>query len=152
VKVSSILEKKGNNCVRIDENSSLLEASEIMCQHKIGSLMVFDVDKVKSIVTERDIMTAVSKKLDLANTTVSSVMPKSLITCSKEHLLEEVMTLMVHNDSGHSIRHLPVIDENSQFMGIVSIIDVIELLLTETQFENQILKNYIKKWPDEASG
>jgi len=122
-----------------------------MCEHKIGSLMVFDGDNLKSIVTERDIMTAVSDKKDLATTTVGSSMPKNLITCELDHSLEQIMDLMINNDTGHRIRHLPAID-NGQFAGIVSIIDVIEQLLNESQFENQILKNYIKKWPEEASG
>jgi hypothetical protein len=35
-------------------------------------------------------------------------------------------------------------------VGIISIGDVIEALLTETQFENRLLKNFIKNWPDEG--
>jgi len=151
VKVSSILDKKGSASISITANDSLLEASKVMCKHKIGSLMVFDGDSLKSIVTERDIMTAVSNNHDLANTTVGSVMPKTLITCNSEPSLEEIMNLMIKNDTGHRIRHLPVLN-NGQFGGIVSIIDVIDQLLHESQFENQMLKNYIKKWPEEASG
>ena len=149
--VSSILEKKGNDCIRITENDSMLEASKVMCKHKIGSLVVFDDDKIKSIVTERDVMNAVGSDADLSSSKVAEFMPKNIVTCSSGHSLEQAMSMMMDNETGHRIRHLPVIDEG-EFAGIISIVDVVEQLLTESQFENQILKNYIKKWPEEAAG
>lgn len=128
----------------------MLEASKVMCRHKIGSLVVFEGDKMLSIVTERDIMIAVGREADLTKSTVSDFMPEDIITCTSENSLEQAMSLMMDNKTGHRIRHLPVID-NGKFEGIISIVDVVEQLLTESQFENQILKNYIKKWPDEAT-
>jgi CBS domain-containing protein len=44
------------------------------------------------------------------------------------------------------MRYLPVVDGNV-LQGVVSFHDVARAVLEEKQFENQMLKSYIKNWP-----
>ncbi len=55
---------------------------------------------------------------------------------------------MNNNDTGRRIRHLPVMN-GDKYVGMISIGDVVEVLLTKTEFENKLLKSYIQNWPDE---
>ena len=47
------------------------------------------------------------------------------------------------------MRYLPVTD-GEQLLGVISFLDVAKAVLEEQSFENKMLKNYIKNWPDES--
>ena len=47
------------------------------------------------------------------------------------------------------IRHLPVIDAE-KLLGVITFHDVAKACLNDVSFENQLLKRYIKQWPDEG--
>jgi len=48
----------------------------------------------------------------------------------------------------HHQRYVPVMD-GTTLMGVLSFLDVAKSVLEEQNFENKMLKNYIKNWPDE---
>lgn len=45
-------------------------------------------------------------------------------------------------------RYMPVMN-GEELMGVISFLDVAKAVLDEQGFENQMLKSYIKNWPDE---
>jgi len=146
--VSKILKKKGNTCQSTTPDTLLVDAVRVMMQGRIGSLVVMEDGKLVSIITERDVMHAVDKYgPDLGQVRVKDLMAKQLVTCSTKDSVDKIMDSMLHNSTKRRIRHLPVV-ENGELLGLISIGDVVEVLLTETRFENQLLKNYIKNWPD----
>ncbi len=150
MKVGHILNKKGDDNVSISKDESLIKAAAIMSERHIGSLIILDSGKPLSIVTERDIMLAVTRfGADFSTAKVSEVMAADLVTCSTESTLDQAMDMMIHNSTGHRIRHLPIVSESGEFAGVISIGDVVEALLTKTAFENKLLKSYIQNWPDE---
>jgi CBS domain-containing protein len=69
---------------------------------------------------------------------VGDVMTRSVVIGVPEDTIEYVMGIMTHN----RIRHLPVLEEE-RLVGIVSIGDVVNAQLRETEFENRLLKDYI---------
>jgi CBS domain-containing protein len=69
---------------------------------------------------------------------VREVMTKDLIVGVPDDSLDYVMGVMTKN----RIRHLPVMD-GKKLVGIVSIGDVVNAHLEETEFENRMLKDYI---------
>jgi CBS domain-containing protein len=149
MKIRHILEKKGSICHSIEPNQPLTDAVRLMTQHRVGSLLVMDQGRLISIVTERDVMWAAGNcESTLKNVKVRDVMAKQLVTCSPEDSLDHAMDLMTRNALKQRIRHLPVV-ESEALRGIISIGDIVHALLTETKFENKLLKSYIKHWPDE---
>ena len=58
------------------------------------------------------------------------------------------MNLMLDNETGKRIRHLPIMDEG-KLVGMATVTDLMKRLIQETEFENRIMKNYIQKWPEE---
>jgi len=149
MKVSSILKDKGKQFFSIEPGQLLCDAVELMMQHKIGSLIVLENGKLKSIVTERDVMGAVDKHKDKVGTIkVSDVMAPKLVTCCSDDDIARAMDLMTNNLTKRRIRHLPVVDAY-ELIGVISIGDIVHALLTETKFENRLLKNYIQNWPED---
>ncbi len=146
--VSHILNKKADASYSVTADQSLSEAVAMMAEHRIGSVVVLESGSLKSIMTERDVLMALGRGRDLSQVKVGEVMAPSLITCTADTSLDEAMDLMIHNDTGRRIRHLPVV-EGDECVGMLSIGDVVEALLTKKEFENKLLKNYIQNWPDD---
>jgi len=148
MKVGHVIGEKGVEQFCTTGNQSLTEAATLMSENRIGSLVVLEGEAIKSIVTERDVMMAVGRcQGEISAVKVEDVMAQMLITCDVNDTLDHVMDLMINNETGHRIRHLPAL-EDGRLAGVISISDVVEALLTKQEFENKLLKNYIKNWPD----
>ncbi len=92
------------------------------------------------IVTERDILKACAEKQSsLHKTVLRSVMNCDLITIAPDEKVSDVMGLM----TVCTIRHLPVVAEDGELKGIVSIGDVVKAQHAELSAENRFLKEYI---------
>lgn len=152
MKVSYLLKKKdGGGHVGIAPDQPLTDAVRLMMQHRIGSLVVMDGDRLLGIVTERDVMRATDDYLDrFRDVQVKDVMTPDPVVCDADIGVDEAMDTLLHNPTGNRIRHLPVVSDG-RLLGVISIGDIIEALLTETRFENRLLKHYIKNWPEEPT-
>ncbi len=149
LKVSHLLQNKSGESVSVTPDEPLIRAAEVMVENHIGSLVVYQENTLISIVSERDVMRTVGQYGDeISHIKVSDVMAKNLITCDIDDSIDEAMNKMLHNDTGSRIRHLPVL-QNGEFVGVISMSDIIETLLAQTKLENNLLKNYIQNWPDE---
>jgi len=146
--ISHLLKRKGDMLYTVTPRQRLTEAVEQMMGRRIGALLVVDETGAPiSIVTERDVMGAVDQHLNaLATLTVGEVMAPRLVTCAPEDPVDAVMDLMIDNPTGHLIRHVPVV-EAQRALGLVSMADIVKTLLTRTEFENRLLKSYIRNWP-----
>jgi CBS domain-containing protein len=77
---------------------------------------------------------------------VGSVMDKEPLTCTPKTDVNEVRRMMLE----HHVRYLPVMD-GSMLLGVISFFDVAKAVLEAQNFENQMLKAYIRDWPTEAA-
>jgi CBS domain-containing protein len=96
-------------------DDTLLEAARKMWKQQTGSLLVVDGDDLVGIITERDILKAVSVGTPLDDTRISEVMSKDVITVGPGTSLREAAKAMAER----WIRHLPVVD-NGKLVGVVS--------------------------------
>lgn len=120
--VQHILEKKGNEVVRVRDDANVLEAAQAMNARHIGALVVVRGEKVIGIFTERDVLNrVVALQRDPAATIVSEVMSSPVTVCSPETTRQECRAVM----KNRRVRHLPVVDEGT-LVGIVSIGDILE--------------------------
>jgi CBS domain-containing protein len=97
-------------------------AAQKMWDHDCGSLPVVDGEgKVVGMVTDRDIcMGAWSQGQPLAAIPVRNVMSKRVCSCRPEATEREVHGLMMEQ----RIRRVPVVDETSRPLGVVSLTDL----------------------------
>lgn len=149
--VSYLVRKKETaNHYDIGPGKPLTDAVHLMMQHRIGSLVVMDEGRLVGIVSERDVMRAADEHLDrFRDVQVKDVMTQDPVTCTPDMSVDEAMDTLLHNPTGNRIRHLPVMADG-QLVAVISIGDIVNALLTETRFENQLLKHYIKNWPEES--
>ena len=147
MQVSDILRVKGGTLFTVTPDSPLHEAVVAMSERDIGSLVVMEGGEVTGMLTFREVIQAVVKgNGSLGSTTVRSVMDKQPLTCTPETEIDEVRRMML----GRHARYLPVMDKRT-LMGVISFYDVAKAVVDGQDFENRMLKAYIRDWPvDEA--
>lgn len=144
--VSEILAIKGKVLYTVAPERSLAEAVEIMTEQDVGSVVVFEGGKMAGILTFREVLQAVHEGgAQWAQMPVRDAMISLPLTASPNMEMDELRRLMVD----HHQRYLPVMEGNT-LMGVVSFHDVAKAVLEEQSFENRMLKNYIRNWPQEA--
>ena len=118
--VSEIMEK---SVVILDESTSVSAAAEIMKTKGISSILVKDhhSDKIKGIVTERDILyRVVAEAKGTFKVSIGSIMSSPLVTIEKETQCIEAITIMRKK----GLRRLPVIDKE-KIVGIVTLMSLV---------------------------
>ncbi len=150
MRVADILRHKGSDVVTIEAHKTVYDAICKLNQHGIGALVVTGAGgEISGIITERDVLRECGEKCarsvespesegDLCASLVEDAMTKQLIIAVPNDELGYVMGIMTKN----KIRHLPII-EGEQLVGIVSIGDVVNAHVEETEFENRMLRDYI---------
>ncbi len=103
----------------IDADASIREAAKRMSEKGIGSLVVVKDGNVVGIVTERDLVRAIGEGVDL-DAPVSTIMTEDVYAITPETSVLKALEMM----RMHGVRHLPVVTENEDLVGIVSLRDL----------------------------
>ena len=137
--VAHIINEKGRDVVTIAPEASLTEVTAILAEKRIGAVLVVEKTAIRGIISERDIVRALSKFGSEALTKpASQCMTAKVVTCRPEDTINDVMQKMT---SGR-FRHLPVV-ENGALVGIVSIGDVVKRRIEDVQREADQIREYI---------
>lgn len=148
MKVRDILRFKGSALFTVSPDLLLQTAILVMDEHDIGSVVVMEYENLAGILTFREVIQALAKNHGATtNLHVRSVMNAEPLTCTMDTELDEVRRMML----GHHARYLPVID-GAVLMGVISFYDVAKAIVDSQDFENTMLKAYIRDWPQEDSG
>ncbi|HEY4076645.1 MAG TPA: CBS domain-containing protein [Rhizomicrobium sp.] len=141
MQVRHILRDKGRDVVAISCHANLLDAAQTLAERKIGALVVKDkAGALMGIISERDLVNAIAASGGAAlSETVESRMTCGPETCVESDSVESVMEAMTRG----RFRHVPVLDENEQLCGMVSIGDVVKTRIAETVSEAAALRDYI---------
>ena len=146
MKVHDILRVKGSTLFTVTPETGLQSAVLVMSDHDIGSLIVMEGDQLVGILTFREVIQALAKshgKLD--GLQVRSVMNERPLTCNMETEIDEVRRMMLVDHA----RYLPVVDQK-MLMGVISFYDVAKSVVEAQDFENTMLKAYIRDWPEDT--
>ena len=144
MKVSDILRVKGGTLYTITPEDSLADAAALMAERDIGSLVVISYGKVVGMLTFREVIEAVVKNGgSFGTTSVYRAMDPGPLTCTMETEMDEVRRMMLDRHA----RYMPVINQN-MLMGVVSFYDVARAVVDSQNFENKMLKAYIRDWPE----
>lgn len=147
MKVSDILRVKGSTLFTVTPEHRLHDAVDAMSEHDIGSLVVMDKGEVAGILTFREVIKAITKSSGtLGDALVGSTMDRHPLTCTPDTELDEVRRMML----GRHARYLPVMSQRT-LMGVISFYDVAKAVVDGQDFENKMLKAYIRDWPVEEA-
>ena len=143
MKVSDILRVKGGTLFTVSPDDALAEAVNTMADRDIGSLVVMERGDLVGMLTFREVILAVVKNGGaVGNTLVRGVMDDAPLTCAPETEIDEVRRMML----GRHARYMPVITQRT-LMGVISFYDVAKAVVDGQDFENRMLKAYIRDWP-----
>jgi CBS domain-containing protein len=123
----------------VPKTASVRQALKLMAERNVGAITVTDGEQMIGIFSERDYARKVSAtgncSLDMP---VKNLMTTEMITVNLGSTLEECMNLMIQ----WHIRHLPIMD-SGRLVGMVSMRDVVEALLSMKEDLINNLENYI---------
>jgi CBS domain-containing protein len=115
-----------------------------MAQNDIGSLVVMSHGLVVGMLSFREVIQAAVKNGgNFGATTVYRAMDPGPLTCTMETEMDEVRRMMLDRHA----RYMPVMD-NRMLMGVISFYDVARAVVDSQNFENKMLKAYIRDWPE----
>ncbi len=148
MQVSDILRVKGNTLYTAQPDQSLMDAVSFMAEKDLGSLVVIDKGLVTGMLSFREVI----KKIvvnggQVGASTVGDAMDGQPLTCTPTTEIDEVRRMML----GHHARYLPVLD-GTVLMGVISFYDVAKAVVDAQNFENKMLKAYIRDWPEKDEG
>jgi len=137
--VSQILKSKGEAVFTASPHETLQGAATMLHTRRVGAMVVMERDKVVGILSERDIVRAVSEQGGAAlSRPISDVMSRDVVFADPKETLDTLLERM----TDRRIRHLPVCRDD-RLIGIVSIGDLVKAKIAEAEAEAQNLKAYI---------
>ncbi len=143
MKVSDILRVKGNTLYTVGPDQALAEAVELMADKDIGSLVVMEHGDLVGMLTFREVIQCLVRNGGAVGITrVRTAMDDHPLTCTAETELDEVRRMMLDRHA----RYMPVM-ERRMLMGVISFYDVAKAVVDSQNFENRMLKAYIRDWP-----
>ena len=143
MQVSEILRVKGSRLETISPDGRAIDAVKSMAEHNLGSLVVLEKGKMVGMLTFHEILQALHDRNGmLGDMRVGEMMVRDPVSASPTMEVNDLRRTML--DSG--ARYLPVLEDDA-LIGVISFRDVAKAVLEEQDFENKMLKGYIKNWP-----
>jgi CBS domain-containing protein len=135
--IENILKRKGTNVATIAPEASIKRAADWLRAKNIGALVVTSEDAVLGLISEREIVHALSRYGETAGSMlVKDVMQYGVITVSPDESVIRAVYLMTQ----HRARHMPVL-RGGKLAGIISIGDVVKHRLDDLELETQVLRD-----------
>jgi CBS domain-containing protein len=143
MQVREILRVKGNRLLTIEPSGRAADAVRTMAEQNLGSLIVQEHGRMVGVLTFREILQALAKRGGaMGDVRVADIMVRDPVTAAPDMEVNDLRRAMLHSGA----RYLPVVHEG-KLLGVISFRDVAKAVLEEQDFENKMLKGYIKNWP-----
>ncbi len=140
MELSEIIASREGRLITVGVDEKIAEVTRTLAVERLGAVVVMDDDgKLAGIISERDIVRALNERgAGVQELGVSDLMTRSVITCTPENSIEDVMELM----TSHQIRHLPVVEADA-LVGVVNILDVVRSRLSEVETDYSVLRTFM---------
>jgi len=137
--VKHLLATKSSVIFSVENNTSVLEALQLMMKENVSALLIIENEQLKGIFTERDY----ARKIILQGrsskeTPISEAMTADLLTVGLNDGIDHCMQVMTRMH----IRHLPVMDDN-KVIGMISIGDLVRFVIEDQKKTIEQLESYI---------
>ncbi len=135
-----LIESKNKILASVSPDQSVLRALEVMAEYDVGALLVIDGKRLAGVFSERDYARKVILQGKASrHTKVSEVMTGKVFYVTQDSTIEDCMALMTEKH----IRHLPILDNEKNVLGVVSIGDLVKETISQQKFIIGQLENYI---------
>lgn len=143
--IREVLTVKGD-CANFATDPDALAADAVkrMVDNDVGSLLVMHDGELVGFITERDILRGLhARACSLTEVKVGALMEQEPVVASLDDSVDYARDAMTKSRTSHLI----VMDAD-KVVGVISFHDVARACLKEANFENTLLKRYIKNWPE----
>ena len=140
--VNQILSMKpSGDIITVAPSVTVADAIRLLSEKRIGAVVVSEDGKTPlGILSERDVVRELGKRgVDVLTLTVSDLMTKKLITCTTG---EDALAILERMTAGR-FRHLPVVGDSGEMVGLISIGDAVSARLKELHAEKEALTGMI---------
>jgi CBS domain-containing protein len=128
----------------IEVDDTVRKAVHYLCERKTGAVAVKEGDELAGIFSERDLRhRVVNAGLDPETTKVSDVMSSQLIFIRLDDEIHMAKATMYKN----RVRHLVVIGKDESYKGLVSMRDLVEADMADS---NELIHRLNDKYYEEA--
>lgn len=144
MELREVLAQKSDAIHNIGPTDSVAEAVVKMVELGIGSLVVMQNQHMVGFITERDVVQGMVKYgCDLKDAQVSQIMVTEPVVASADDSVDYARDVLTKSHIGHLL-----VMDGKDLKGVISFHDVARACLKEANFENNLLKRYIKHWPE----
>ena len=134
------IESKNKILSTVSPDQSVLRALEVMAEYDVGALLVIDGKRLAGVFSERDYARKVILQGKASrHTKVSEVMTGKVFYVTQDSTIEDCMALMTEKH----IRHLPILDNEKNVLGVVSIGDLVKETISQQKFIIGQMEKYI---------
>jgi CBS domain-containing protein len=121
---------RGREAYSVSPDMTVQDVAEYLCERKVGAVAIVEDYRVIGVFSERDLMSrVVCKELDPKTTPVRDVMTPDAVYVMIHENAATAKSLML----GKNFRHLVVLDESEHLQGFVSMRELLEVDLEESQ-------------------
>lgn len=123
-----------------EPTATVYECIDRMVDRDVGSIVVMAGEEIAGIFTERDYMRNIALKGRSSDETeVQEVMTSDVATVGPDDPLEDCLEVM----TTLRCRHLPVVNEDDELIGIVSIGDGVKRIVKNAESETSRMQDYV---------
>lgn len=138
--VNELLPKARERLVMVADDAGLIEVAKLL-QAGADLVIVCDPANVLAgVITKTDIVAQISQYQGAnCGRSAALMMTRDVVLCEPQNLLSDVLARMKARD----LKHVPVVDEKSQPLGLLHARDILEVLLSESEYEDALLRDYV---------
>ncbi|GJM07876.1 MAG: CBS domain-containing protein [Lysobacteraceae bacterium] len=139
--LGQLVEAKGGEIWSVTPETPVLDAISMMAEKGIGALLVINAGgELVGMLSERDYARKVILKGRSSRSTPAEAIMSHPVVCARSaQTVDQAMGLMTEK----RFRHLPVVNEAEQLIGMVSIGDLVKSIIAEQQHQIEQLEHYI---------
>ncbi len=125
----------------LSESNSLGDAAKLMGDQRLSCVLVCDEGKPKGILTERDVVRVFAANIgnpDIASMNVEAIMTREPICIDENMAILDALVLA----RSRKVRHLPVVDDCHELVGIVTQTDTINAYVKSFEKNKELSQSY----------
>lgn len=126
-----------SDVVTAARNDAVQEVAAKMDEEHVGSVVIEEEDLPVGIVTDRQIALGVADDADIADETIDEVMTRDVTTIlDRATVFQAAQTL-----SEEGIRRAPVVDDDGELVGLLSLDDLIYVIEEELDTAEDVIES-----------